>query len=134
VKILWVFLIACLLAAGCSTPPEPPAVTTFPTERDVPAQVPALIPVVTAERIESEKILITYLGAPDADQLFELETTVVTGRGSVHIQSMGSRLDTTPVRIGGTDIFQGPYTGPVHVVIAGYYANGTHRDFLDTSI
>jgi len=88
----------------------------------------------TAQRTDSSKILITYDGGPDADQLIELQTTVITSKGSVNIQSMGSRIDTTPVQIGGTDVFQGPYTEPVHVLITGYYVNGTHEDVLDTRI
>jgi len=89
---------------------------------------------VTAQRFQSTKILITYDGGPDADQLIELQTTVITKIGSVNIQSMGSRIDTTPVQIGGTDIFQGPYTDRVHVITTAYYVNGTHEDVLDAWI
>lgn len=88
----------------------------------------------TAQRYQSTKILITYRGGPDADRLIELQTTVITKIGSVNIQSMGSRVDTTPVQIGGSDIFQGPFTDEVHVLTTAYYANGTHRDVLDTWI
>jgi hypothetical protein len=137
-KAIFVLLILSLLAAGCTQPSVQPVVTTPPTipPTDVTTNIPVHNKpvVVTAERIDSTKILITYKGGPDADQLIELETTVVTGKGSVNIQSMGSRLDTTPVQIGGTDIFRGPYTEEVHVLITGYFANGTHQDFLDTRI
>jgi len=96
--------------------------------------VPEEHAIVSARRYESTKIQITYLGGPDADHLIELQTSVITKIGSVNIQSMGSRSDTTPVKIGGTDIFQGPYTETVHVTSTAYYVNGTHRDVLDVRI
>ncbi len=91
-------------------------------------------PIVTAERTGSGKILITFTGSPDADRLLELETTVITASGSVYIRSMGSRLDTTPVQIGATDTFPGPFPGPVHVLTTAYFTNGTHADVLDTRL
>jgi hypothetical protein len=131
-KAIIFILFMILLTAGCTQPAQQPVSTLPPTE--VTTTIPVvLIPVTaTAQRLDSTKILITYNGGPDADQLIELATTVITSRGSIHIQSMGSRLDTTPVQIGGTDIFQGPYTEPVHVLTTGYFVNGTHRDILDT--
>jgi hypothetical protein len=104
-----------------------------------PPQIPpdALVynePILNAERIDSTTILITYVGGPDTDQLIELETTVINSKGSVKIQSMGSRLDTTPVQRGGTDSIHGPFSEEVHVTITGYFFNGTHRDVLDTWI
>lgn len=80
------------------------------------------------------KILITYIGGPDADPLMELDTTVIDSKGKAKTQSMGSRLSTTPQQRGGTDIFQGPYTEKVHVLIIGHFANVTHQDVLDTWI
>lgn len=44
---------------------------------------------------------------------------------------MDSRADTTPVQIGGTDIFQGPFTDEVRVLTTAYYVNGTPMDVLD---
>jgi hypothetical protein len=133
-KNLIVILIGFLLIAGCTQPAVQPVVTTPSFEVTTNIPVPENHISATAQRFESTKILITYNGGPDADQLIELQTTVITSRGSVNIQSMGSRIDTTPVQIGGTDIFQGPYTEPVHVLITGYYVNGTHEDVLDTRI
>lgn len=132
-KSVYLVLVFLLLAAGCTGPvagpPETilpaPVITTALTEKPV---------AVSATRLDSTKILITYDGGPDADRLLELETTVITGTGSVYIRSMGSRLDTTPVQIGGTDIFPGPFPGTVHVLTTGYFTNGTHKDILDTRI
>lgn len=135
-KSVPVFLIICaFIVAGCAQPAARP-VSPAPPSMVSPAvtSVPEKPVIATAQRYESEKILITYYGGPDADHLIELQTTVVTKAGSVHIQSMGSRMDTTPVRIGGTDIFQGPYPDMVHVSGTAYYANGTHLDVLDTEV
>lgn len=129
-----VILIVLFLIAGCVQPAAQPVVPL------APAAVSISIPVhdkpisATAERIDSKTILITYEGGPDADQLIELETTVINSKGSVTIQSMGSRLDTTPVQRQGTDIIHGPFSEKVHVLINGYFFNGTHQDVLDTWI
>lgn len=133
-KTILVILILLLLIAGCTRPSVQPAATIFPYE--VTKGIPVVENPVTATaiRVDSTMILITYTGGPDADHLIELETTVISSKGSVDIRSMGSRLDTTPVQIGGTDLFQGPYTDEVHVLMTGYFANGTHLDLLDSRI
>lgn len=133
-KPIIAILICFLLVTGCTRPAVQPVVTTPAMEVTSYIPVPEKHVTATAQRTDSSKILITYDGGPDADQLIELQTTVITSKGSVNIQSMGSRIDTTPVQIGGTDVFQGPYTEPVHVLITGYYVNGTHEDVLDTRI
>jgi hypothetical protein len=133
-KAAFVMLILLLMAAGCTQPPVQPAVLPQSPEATTGIPAPGESIVATAERIDSTKILITYGGGPDADQLIELQTTVIDSRGSVRIQSMNSRLDTTPVQRGGTDIFPGPYPEMVHVLITGYFTNGTHRDILDAWI
>ena len=129
-----VILIVLFLTAGCVQPTAPPVDTVSPAavsisipEYDKPISA-------TVERIDSKTILITYEGGADADQLIELETTVINSKGSVTIQSMGSRLDTTPVQRRGTDIIHGPFSEKVHVLITGYFFNGTHQDVLDTWI
>jgi outer membrane receptor protein involved in Fe transport len=129
-------LIILLLGAGCAQPQVQPEVTlaTLPAEEPTSIPVPETPVTVTVQRIDSTKILITYSGSADADQLIELETTVISSKGSVDIRTMGSRLDTTPVQIGGTDIFRGPYPEVVRVLVNGYFTNGTHVEFLDTRI
>lgn len=133
-KTTSVMLIFLILAAGCTQPTAQPVVTIQPT--DVPPSTLVYDTSITAraERIDSTKILITYEGGPDADQLVELETTVINSKGSATIQSMGSRLDTTPVQRGGTDIIHGPFSEKVHVTITGYFFNGTHQDILEIRI
>jgi hypothetical protein len=133
-KVIFVILLLCILTAGCTQSSVQPVVTTLPAEVTITNPVPEKPVTVTAQRIDSTKILITYRGRPDADRLIELETTVISSIGSVDIRSMGSRLDTTPVQIGGTDIFSGPYPAKVHVLTTGYFVNGTHQDLLDTWI
>ena len=133
-KLLLIILIFSLIAAGCSQPSVQPVVITPSVEPAIPIPAPIEPAFVMAQKIGSTKILITYAGAPDADQLMELETTVVSSKGSVTTKSMGSRLDTTPVQSGGTYIFQGPYAEEVHVLITAWYSNGSHVDVLDTRI
>jgi predicted small lipoprotein YifL len=133
-KAVLVILMIFLVSAGCTGPVAQPPATILTPDATPGITVQEKHPAATAERYQSEKIRITYTGGPDADHLIELQTTVITKIGSVNIQSMGSRVDTTPVQIGGTDIFQGPYADPVHVITTAYYVNGTHEDVLDTWI
>ena len=129
-----VLLIFLILLPGCTQPGEQPAVATPAAELTPGTPVPENRIAATAEKIDPARILVTYNGGPDADQLIELETTVINTRGSVTIQSMGSRLDTTPVKRGGTDIIKGPFSDRVHVIITGYFFNGTHQEILETWI
>jgi len=129
-----VLFICLILLPGCTQPAGPPAITVPPGEVTAGITVPEKHITATAQKIDSTRILVTYNGSPDADQLIELETTVINNKGSVTIQSMGSRLDTTPVKIGGTDTIKGPFSGQVHVIITGYFFNGTHQDILETWI
>jgi len=127
-------LVFLLLTAGCTQPAALPVVTIQPSESP-PGTLVYDTPIsAKAERIDSTTILITYEGGSDADQLIELETTVINSKGSAKIQSMGSRLDTTPVQRGGTDSIHGPFSEKVHVTITGYFFNGTHQEVLDTWI
>lgn len=133
-KTTIIILVFLLLTAGCAQPAAQPAVTLQPSGVP-PGTLVYDTPIsAQAERIDSTTILVTYKGGADADQLIELETTVINSKGSVKIQSMGSRLDTTPVQRGGTDSIHGPFSEKVHVTITGYFFNGTHQDVLDTWI
>ncbi len=129
VRTWFIILIVLLISAGCTrpVPSQTPPVPAAPTP-------PEPEPLVTAERTGDGKVLITFRGSADADRLLELETTVITGSGSVFIRSMGSRLDTTPVQIGATDTFPGPFPGTVRVMTTAYFTNGTPADVLDTRI
>jgi hypothetical protein len=139
---LTVFMI---FASGC-TQQVPVPVPAQPGETDDPAFVTGISPVpgaahttgkmvtATATKLDPAKIVITYNGGRDADQLMELETTVTDSNGTTRTQSMGSRLGTTPAQSGGTDTFYGPYTGKAHVLTIGYFSDGTHQDILDTWI
>jgi hypothetical protein len=133
-RTIFVLLMLFPLTTGCTRPAAATVVTTLPVEVAPVIPVPDKPVAVTVQKIDSTMILITYGGGPDADHLVELETTIINGKGSVKTQPMGSRLDTTPVQRGGTEIFQESYTEKVHVLIIGYFANGTHQDILDTWI
>lgn len=133
-KTAIVLLICLILLPGCLQPAVPPAVTVPSADVTPGITVPEKHITATAQKIDSTRILVTYNGGPDADQLIELETTIINNKSSVTIQSMGSRLDTTPVKSGGTDMIKGPFSGQVHIIITGYFFNGTHKEILETWI
>ncbi len=134
-------IAALLLAAGCAQPAGFSAEPVTPREETTdPEELPlAPLPSVTetgngaviVEKPDSTKIVVTYTGSPDADLLMELSTTVTDSRGTGRLQSMGSRLGTTPVQRGATVTISGPFHEPAHVVCTGSFADGSSRTLLD---
>jgi hypothetical protein len=142
-----IVLIIGVVGAGCIQPAErpvaapvtpgeqissPSATTLTVTQVSVIAKTKSVT--AFAQKPDATKILVTFSGGPDADQLMEIETTVTDSKRTIRTQSMGSRLGTTPVQTGGKNIFYGPYAEKAHVSIIGYFADGTHQDILDTWI
>jgi hypothetical protein len=140
--VLLLGIILMLLTAGCTSqavPPVPPSTEPGSSVTAVPSLSPPASSSAKTKAVEAaavkpdpEKIVISFLGGPDADLLMELETTVTDSRGTVRTRSMGSRLGTTPVQSGGSDTIYGPFRERAHVVIIGYFSDGTHQDLLDS--
>ena len=134
-------IAALLLTAGCTQPAGFSTKPVTPLEEiSDPEDLPqAPLPSVTetgngaviVEKPDSTKIVVTYTGSPDADRLMELSTTVTDSRGTGRLQSMGSRLGTTPVQRGATVTISGPFHEPAHVICTGYFADGSSRTMLD---
>lgn len=131
-----------LLAAGCTSyselapaTPSPGAAGSAPTETavtTVPSGASGQKDVaVTAEKIDDSTIVITYTGGADAGRLMEIRTTITDDRGSVSTQTLGSRLETTPVQRGGTSTFHGPFKSPTHVITVGTFADGSFQGMFD---
>jgi hypothetical protein len=127
---IFVILIHSFLIAGCTQPAMRPVVTTLPTK--VTTIIPSMINPSLQQHSRSiqQRSSSRTREGPDADQIIELETTVINSKGSVKTQFMDSRLDTTPVQGGGTAIFQRPYTETARVLIIGPFPDGTHQDIL----
>jgi hypothetical protein len=68
------------------------------------------------------------------EKLMELQTTVTDSKGESKTQATGSRLATTPVQTGGTSKFTGSFDGDDHVVVYGYFSDGSQQLLLDTYI
>lgn len=119
-KIIPLFSLLALLAVmltGCTqVSPSQPA-----------QQAP-----VTAVQSDNNHITIGFHGGPGMDTLVELEITITDSSGKSVTQSRGSRLATTPIRTDSTTTFTGPFAGNDHVVVTGYFTDGSHRTVLDT--
>jgi hypothetical protein len=89
---------------------------------------------VTASQPDASHIIITYQGGPDMENILELETVVTSSHGISKTQSAGSRLATTPITIRGTNTIEGEFEGQDHVVVTGYFSDGSRRVLLDTTI
>jgi hypothetical protein len=66
--------------------------------------------------------------------LLELEATVTDSTGKTQTQSVGDHLSTTPLKFGATIPLTGTFNGNDHVLVTGYFLDGSQRIMLDTSI
>lgn len=126
---LMILLALGLVAAGC-TQPVLPQVSQTP----VPGQQQNVPAPVTVTRTDTGHITVAYPGTPETITLLELEVTVTDSRGETQTKSVGSRLSNTPLRYGATLPFTGTFTGNNHVVVTGYFTNGSPRTMLDTTV
>ncbi|MDD1704109.1 MAG: hypothetical protein LUP97_02595 [Methanoregula sp.] len=109
-------LALMILAAGCTT-----------QENATPGPVHAV-------KFDPSHITVDYQGGPGTETLIELEITVTDSNKKTVTQSLGSRLATTPVRINSSATFTGSYSESSHVVVIGYFSDGTKKTMLDTTL
>jgi hypothetical protein len=114
------FLILMLAASGC-TQPAPQQ------QQKAPAPV-------TATQTDNSHITIAYAGSPDTTTLTELEATVTDSAGKTQTRSAGDHLSTTPLKYGAIIQLTGTFTGNDHVIVTGYFLDGSHKLMLDTTI
>jgi hypothetical protein len=117
--VLLVSLSLLMAAAGCTQPATPPG---------------QKVPEISIAQPDSSHISITYNRAPDMETIRELEVTITDSHGVSKTQSFGSRLATTPITAKSTNTITGSFEGTDHVVVTGYYSDGTHKVLLDTTI
>ena len=117
---LLAFLGLMILAGGC-TQPAPQQ------QQKAPAPV-------TAALTDSSHITITYPGSTDTGTLLELVVTITDSMGNTQTQSLGDRYSTTPLKYGTTRTFSGTFNGNSHVLVTGYFTDGSQRLVLDTTI
>ena len=123
---LGIILAFLILAAGCTQPgiPSPFPATPSPTPSNG----------VTATRPDTSHIVVAYNGGPNMETLFELDATVTDSQGKSSTQHIGSKTATSPIRIGGTIKFEGAYSGNNHVLVTGFFNDGSQRIMLDTTV
>jgi hypothetical protein len=107
-----------LIASGCTQPSQQ-------------AKVPAPV---TATQTDSTHILISYPGSTDMSNLVELEATVTDSAGKTQTQSVGDHLSTTPLKYGSTIPLTGTFSGTDHVLVTGYFMDGSQKMVLDTTL
>jgi archaeal type IV pilus assembly protein PilA len=134
-----ILVAGCILPAGVPSPVPGSSGNSGSSVGVVPAVPVAVattshtkVVAVTAQKSGSDKIIIIFQGGSDSQQLMELETTVTNSKGTAKTQSMGSRLATTPVQIGGSDTFSGEYQARTHVISIGHFSDGSQQVLLDT--
>jgi len=116
---LLALLALMLVASGCTQP--------APQQQTAPAPV-------TATQTDSNRILISYPGSTDTTDLIELEITITDSAGKSQTKSIGSRLATMPIRFGTTETLAGTFDGNDHVMVTGYFLDGSQRHVLDTTL
>jgi len=89
---------------------------------------------VTADKTDPSHITVAFRGGPGTEALTELKITVIDSNGKTMTRSLGSRLATTPVQLNASATFTGSYSGKSHVVVTGYFSDGTKKTMLDTTL
>jgi hypothetical protein len=89
---------------------------------------------VVAAQPDNTHIVITYQGGPNMEKIMELETTITDSSTNSQTKSVGSRLATTPITIHGTQTITGAFEGQDHVVVTGYFTDGSRKVLLDTTL
>lgn len=117
---LLALLVLMLTASGCTQP-----------ALQQPQQAPAPV---TAAQNDDSHITISYHGSTDTASLLELEATVTDSKGKSQTQSVGDHLSTTPLRYTATISFTGSFGGNDHVLVTGYFLDGSQKLMLDTTL
>jgi len=89
---------------------------------------------VTAVQTDSTHILITYPGSTETTDLLELETTITDSAGKTQTKSIGDRQSTTPLKFGATQTLTGTFNGNDHLMVTGYFMDGSQRHIIDTTL
>lgn len=83
---------------------------------------------------DDSHIIVAFVGAPDMEELREMEVTVTDSSGKSLTLSKGSRLGETPLPLKSTISFTGPYSGKDHVLVTGYFPNQSGLAVVDMTI
>lgn len=121
IAICLLAILALMLAAsGCTQP-------TSQQQQNAPAPV-------TVIQKDNTHITISYPGSSDTTMLVELEATLTDSTGKTQTQSIGSKLATTPLKFGATIPFTGTFNGNDHILVTGYFMDGSQKHMLETTI
>lgn len=83
---------------------------------------------VTAVKYNSTHIVVTYNGGDKADQLYNLSVSM---NGASQVSMTQGK---TPMIVGNSSYFGGVTTGSDHLVITGWFADGTQQVIMDTNL
>jgi archaeal type IV pilus assembly protein PilA len=83
---------------------------------------------VSAVKYNSTHILVTFTGGEKADQLYNLSVSI-NGASQISMTQ-----GTTPMRVGNSSYFSGATTRSDHLVITGWFADGTQQVIMDTNL
>jgi flagellin-like protein len=79
---------------------------------------------------ENNLILVTFTGGEKADQLYRLNVSINGNNAG----ALGTSPWTTPIRVGNSSYFSGATSGSDHLVITGWFADGTQQVVMDTNL
>jgi len=117
---LLIISVLIIFSCGCSQP-------ALTRQTNAPSPI-------TVTQPDNSHILISYSGSPETNNLLELEATVTDSTGKVQTKSVGDRYSTTPLRWGATLTLTGNFNGNDHLVVTGYFMDGSQRPLVDTSL
>jgi hypothetical protein len=89
---------------------------------------------ITVTKPDNFHILVAFVGGPGMDKLIGMEITVTDSRGRNWTQSIGSRETMTALKAPSSQTFTGQYSGKNHVVVTGYFSDGSQKVLIDKDI
>lgn len=84
---------------------------------------------VSAAKYNSTHIIVTFIGGDKADQLYNLSVS----KNGVYLGSMVTD-GKTPLIVGNSTYLPYATTGSDHLVITGWFADGTQQVIMDTNL
>jgi archaeal type IV pilus assembly protein PilA len=85
----------------------------------------------TAQQPDSNHIVVTYQGGPDASQLSLITVTVTDSSGKSQTNTLGAPDGSDLVKTGSSVTFTGLYSSKDHVVASAKFRDGSDQVILD---
>jgi len=85
-------------------------------------------------KMDDSHISVAYVGAEGMANPLELEITLTDSNGRSLTQSIVPRDNTTALQVHSTRTFTGSYSGKNHIMVTGYFPDGSNKTLVNKDI